>query len=629
VERLYHKDEAGPTQVAVSPTGKFAAFAAFDRLGLERVYSDIYLWQNEISSIKRLTDGARVRDPAFASDTILLYVKERPDISQAIIRRDLTDDSEKEVFVSKPLERIAGLFAKGDQVLFALHQNNGQERIQSLSLASGKFGKAFPGMERKVVFERNPFVAADGSIYFAASYDHGSQDLYRFDPKTKNFRKVADNESGFLDRPILMSDGKTLLYSSYGLNGLDMVRATAKDSPPVAKIMKEDLHEFLTGNKPEEVNTGSDEAERVPYSAFSTPATSMWPQYWIPDIVAARDGALIGASTSGNDPLEYHRYGLAAQYDTRAKFPTYLAYYQNRTYLVNLFLQAHQINDYFVGTQTSNRSATYSAQAVVPIGEAAYTFGGGFQERSLFGIRGQNTIIFQNFNHTEFGSSAAAIAPNFGHIVNLYVSLYPNSLNEHFFADLRPSLSFFTRGLHPSHSISFLAKAGISTNSTLASNYYQGGGASTLSTSDFIVRGYPTDSLFGQRIATANLAYTMPIAHLYRGLGTGPLFFQSLGLRFMGDIGSANYMARYTSDLFRGYAPQKFMRTAIAGTGADLLLKGSLLYHVPVTLVSGLHYGFTKKYGGELIYMFGLDIGSLYSTGPNQPSISSASTGVR
>ncbi|MGZ3694151.1 MAG: TolB family protein, partial [Bdellovibrionota bacterium] len=626
IERLYHKDETGPTQVAVSPTGKFAAFAAFDRQGLDRIFSDVYLWQNEIKETKRLTDGARVRDPAFASDSVLLYVKKKPDTSDAIIRRDLTNDSEKEIFLSKPLERISGLFARGDQVLFSLHQNNGQERIQSLSLASGKYARAFPGIDAKIAHERNPYLDADGSIYFSASYNFGTQDLFRYDPKAKKFRKIADSDSGFLDRPIPLPDGKNILYSSYGLNGLDIVRAPIKDEPPVARVAAEDLHEFLTGSKPEPVETSSEEATDIPYSAFSTPATSLWPQYWLPDIVAAKDGALIGASTSGNDPLEYHKYGITAQYDTRTKFPTYLAYYQNRSNLVNLYLQANQLNDYFVGSKTSNRSATYSAQAIVPVNEAAYSFGGAFQERSFFGARGQNTIVFQNFNHTEFGKSAAAIAPNFGHLVNLYLGLYPSSRNENFFADVRPSLALYARGFSPSHSISFLAQAGISTNSILASNYYQGGGASPLSTSGFVVRGYPTDVLLGQRVATANLAYTMPLFQLYRGLGTGPVFFEKLGLRFMGDIGSANYIGRYIGGNFLGYKPTKYMRTGIAGTGADLLLTGSLFYHVPVTLISGLHYGFAKKFGGELLYMFGLNVGSI-GTSPDRPTVSGTGTG--
>lgn len=606
-ERLFHKDLTGPTQVAVSPSGKYAAFAAFDREGLEWFFSDLYLWDNEQREIKRLTDAGRVRDPAFSGDSVLLYVKAKGDLTQAIIRRDLRDDSEKEVYLSKPLERVSGLTAQGEQVVFALHNNNGQERLHSLHLGNGKVSRLAGMPEAKVAFERNPFLAPNGDVYFAASYDYGTQDIYLW--KNGKAQRVLATEAGFADRPQLMSDGRTLLYQGYSLNGFDLVKAPLSAPGPVARGQGPDLHEFLTGEKPQTVVTSSENYPIVPYSAVSTPATSLWPQYWLPEILAANDGALIGASTSGNDPLEYHRYGLSAQYDTRAKFPTYLAFYQNRQNIVNLVVRASQINDYFTGTRSSNRSALYSAQAIVPIGDAAYSFGGAFQERTLFGLKGQNTIVFQNFHHSRFGKSAAAISPNFGHTINAYLGLYPSARNENFFADMRPSLALYFKGFHPSHSISFQAQAGITTNSILASNYYQGGGATPLSSGGFIVRGYPTDTLFGQRIATANLAYTFPIAQLYRGLGTAPVFFDALGLRLMGDVGTSNYAARYRNGRFWFYEARKFMRQGLAGAGMDLLLKGSLLYHVPVTLVGGFHYGFEKKYGGEAMFIFGLDVG--------------------
>lgn len=623
VERLFHKDLTGPTQVSVSPNGERAAFAAFNRQGFDRLYSDIYLWDVKEEKAERLTDGGRIRDPAFSTNDILLYVRARPDTSEAIIRRDLRDGKEQEIFVSQPLERIAGLNARGDQVAFSLHNNNGQERIHFFSFATGKITRPKYGMaEARRGFERHPYIAADGSIYFAASYSSSTQDIYRMAAPDKNPQRVAANESGYLDRPVLLPDGKTLLVQSYGLNGLDLVRLPIDEKLQLAERPKQDLHEFLTGEKPKPVELAPEVAEVVPYSAFSTPATSLWPQYWLPEILTVRDGTLIGASTSGNDPLEYHRYGLSAQYDTRAGFPTYLAYYFNRTNPVNFLLQANQINDYFSGTRTSNRSALYSAQAIVPIGESSYGFGAAFQERSLFGIPGQNTILFQNFNHANFGKTAAALAPNYGHLLSLYVGFYPRARNENFFTDLRPKAGLFTRGFHPSHSVSLVGQAGITTNSILANNYYQGGGSDGIANESFLVRGYPTDVLFGQRIATANFAYTLPLAHPYRGFGTFPLFIESLGLRFMGDAGSANFTARYVNDAFRNYEAKKFMRRGIAGAGADLLVQGSIFYHVPVTLVWGAHYGFNKRAGGEMMYVFGLNVGSL---GPAiaQPSESS------
>lgn len=613
VERLTHKNESGPTQVAVSPNGKLVAYAAFDRQRLDRFFSDIYLWKSESSSQERLTDGARLRDPAFADDNNLLYVRTHADTSQAIVKRELATNKETEVFMSRPLERISGLFARGDQVLFSLHLNNGQERIQKLTLSTGKTEPAFPGISAKRAYERNPYLAADGTIFFAGAFDNSEQEIYRFSPQSKTLKKVATSRSGYLDRPVLLADGKTLIVQEYGLNGLNLARKEVAEAEPAPATTREDLHEFLSGEKipAEEVSSSETYPASVPYDPLRTPATSLWPQYWLPDFAVARDGSLIGALTTGNDPLEYHSYGIGAQYDTRTNFPTYLAYYRNRTNLVNFLFRANQYNDYFWSSRSSNRVSTYSAQAILPIGESAYSFGAALHDRSLFGTRAQNVIMFQNFSHAEVGQRPSAVTPNFGHLVNVYLGLYPNARNDNFFADFRPTAALYFEGFHPSHSFSIAAQAGISTNSLLASNYYLGGGASSLQTSSFIVRGYPTDVLFGQRIGTANLNYSIPLAHIYHGLGTNPVFLETLGLRFDGDVGTANYMARYINGSFYRYGSERYAHRFIAGVGADILAQGSILYHIPATITAGLHRGFDKSHGGDTIFVFGLNIGSL------------------
>ena len=38
------------------------------------------------------------------------------------------------------------------------------------------------------------------------------------------------------------------------------------------------------------------------------------------------------------------------------------------------------------------------------------------------------------------------------------------------------------------------------------------------------MRGYPTDTLFGTKIVTANASYTFPLFHVHHGLGTAPIF---------------------------------------------------------------------------------------------------------
>jgi hypothetical protein len=624
VERLYHKWWGGPSQVSVSPDGKRVAFAAFDYSPFERFFSRIYLWHIDASEAEEVEGTLRGRAPALLEDA-LYFIRPGGDTRESIVRRSLTDGREEVIFTAEPLVRLSGLHARGDHLVFSLHDNQARDRVFLLTRGDRSPSPLLTDEPPLPTHERNPYLAEDGSVYFAASYGYGSQEIHRFDPKTKTAAPILANASGYLDRPIPLPDGTSLLAQAYDHSGLNLARlersAGLVDRPAAHE---EDLHEFLTGMKPPaplKVSPATAGAEFAvePYRATKTPATSLWPQYWMPEIVAADGGWLLGASTSGNDPLQYHNYALLAQYDTRADFPIYRAYYQNRTWPTQFFVQAQQSNSYFSTSGTSNRAATYSVEAQAPLGDTLLGFGVAFQERTLFGRQADSFIGFQSFNYTRVGQRPAAIDPNFGFALDQYLAIYPKTQRENLFADIRPSAAFYLAGFRPSHSVSAKASAGITTNSLLASNYYLGGGISFLSPSDFVVRGYPSDTLFGQRIATVNLAYTLPIAHPYRGLGVHPLFFESLGFRFHFDAGSANYLARYHKENFLGYRRVRLGEEVLTGLGVDFVTKGSVFYHVPLEFAFGLHYGTRRSYGGGPTAFLGLNVGAFGSIGTGQP----------
>ncbi len=602
VERLIRKNYGGPGQVAVSPNGKRVAFAALDP-GFETEFSDVYLWSDSHGQ-ERVTDDERTRDPAFLDDDTLLYVKANADTSQSVLKRDLRNGQEATLFTSKPMERVSGLASAHGRILFSLHFDNGHEKIVEL-----KNGAAYPiTAQRDAVheYERNPAIGADGKVYFAAAYGNGPQEIYRLD--YNGAHRVLAGASGYLDRPQLLADGKSLVVQNYGLNGLDLFRVPLTDAPTTALPPREDLHAFLTGEaSPAAENSTVPLPPSVPYTIAGS-GTSLWPHYWFPEVNAGQDGVLVGASTSGNDALNYHRWYAIGQWDSRARFPLYRAYYRNRVSTTNFHFEALQTNNYFLSSKSSNRNSSYSVEAIVPLWDFSLAFGTAYRQKVLFGSQSNNMLVYQNISIDRSGSTPSAIAPNWGASFNNFTAVYPSSMYESTFVDVRPELDLYTRGFHPSHSVSLTAAAGIATNKFLASNYYQGGGASPLSSSPFIVRGYPTDALFGQKIVTANLAYTAPLAHVYHGLGTNPFFLNTLGLRFMGDAGTANYYGIYSGKNFLYYESARLFDRYLYGGGADLLATGSIFYHVPVRVETGAHYGSEKRYGGAWMFYFALGV---------------------
>jgi|GEM_PF-4901330 len=617
VERLVRKRYSGPTQVAVAPGGKTVAYSAFDP-GFETLFADIYLWSTD-GSTQRVTKDARVRDPAFLDDDTLLFIRANADTSQSIVRKVISNEEEESVlFTSAPFERVSGLFSAKGRILFSLHDNKGHEKIHEI--AYGKASPLLPQLDANREFEHNPFLAADGSVYFSASYGYGTQEIFRLAPGAKTAERVMASSSGYLDRPVLLSDGVTLLVQDYGLNGLDLARG------PVQKLkgpspQGSDLHEFMTGEKPFEFKTANlDLPASVPYSATGTTGIGLWPQYWFPEVFGTQDGWLAGASTSGNDALAYHKYFAMVQHDSRSNFPTYRAFYRNRSNKTAFHFEALQNNNYFSSIKQSHRNATYSLEAIFPLWDFSIAFGTAYRERHLFGAERKNMLLFNSISIDRTGKTPSAIAPNWGQYFSSFVGLFPSSKSETTFTDVRPQLGLFFRGLLPNHSIGLVASAGISTNRFLASNYYQGGGPSGTTESSFIVRGYPTDALFGTKVVTANLSYTFPLWQVHHGLGTAPIFLDNIGFRLLGDAGTANFMAIYNGKNFSFYEVGDLGRRKIFGAGGDLLIQGSLLYHIPVTVIVGGHYGFQKRHGGGSTFYLALGIGLDRGTG-DRPKI--------
>lgn len=619
IERLDERESQSPASVAISTDGKKIAYTKTERAGREKIFNDLYIWDNEKKKSTQITVNQRASEPAFYGND-LIYVENNGGNLQSIQRKNLSTGETTTIFTAKPFERITGLntgkIHNEEKILFSLHNNQGKEEIVTLHSSEAM---ALMPQEKNSHYQKNPSVTPDGQILFASYENARTQDIYSYDFTSRKKTLIYRSPYGFADRPTLSADGKKLLVQEYTSNGLNLVSLPwekNKKAENLSPLPQEDLHEFLSGEKIKDDFSDLSEnfASSVPYNAAKTPATSMWPQYWLPQINAMDYGALIGASTGGNDPLNYHTYSALVQYDTRAKFPTYNFTYINRYYPTYFLFTAQQSNSYFLSTKTSNRVNFYSVEASIPIQEATYTLGAAYQQKNLFGARGTSTFHFQNLSYENVGKRPSAIDFNSGAYLNLYAGFYPEARNEKSFLDIRPRASYFFRGFHPSHSVSLSVLAGISTNNQLATNYYLGGGPSYLTPSNFVVHGYPVDALLGQRIATANFSYTLPIAHPYRGWHMNPLFLSTLGLRLMGDIGSANYLATYRDQIFRGYRFQKLGQKNLVGTGIDFIANGSMLYHIPISLSLGFHYGVQKDYGGEPMLYLGANLGSLIET---------------
>jgi hypothetical protein len=106
------------------------------------------------------------------------------------------------------------------------------------------------------------------------------------------------------------------------------------------------------------------------------------------------------------------------------------------------------------------------------------------------------------------------------------------------------------------------------------------------------LRGYPANSIFGDRFQVVQVEYRFPVTRVLRGPSTVPVFFDRMwGLIFF-DVGNA-YFGQIDFPDFR------------KGTGFELHFDFTLGYVEPLSLRVGFAYGFDEGGGAQFYAAFG------------------------
>ena len=106
------------------------------------------------------------------------------------------------------------------------------------------------------------------------------------------------------------------------------------------------------------------------------------------------------------------------------------------------------------------------------------------------------------------------------------------------------------------------------------------------------MRGYPANSVFGDRFHLLQTEYRFPLTRVLRGPGTVPLFFDRMwGLVFV-DVGNAYFGPLVLSELRKG-------------VGAELHMDFTIGYTQPLSLRIGFAYGLDEGGGAQFYLAFG------------------------
>ncbi|MEW5854693.1 MAG: hypothetical protein AB2A00_38310 [Myxococcota bacterium] len=283
-----------------TPDGKAIIFSQPEVYGNEYVFLD--LWRAELGTgeLRRITAGARLRDPDVHPDGKLAMAVENRVGNSRLVLVDLSTGAVRGLFSFGDGSEIHSprFSPRGDAVVFTAWRPGGFRDVYLL-----RAGQPVPErLTADRAMDLHPAFSADGkSVYFSADRD-GVFNIHRIPLDGTTVERATNVVTGAF-MPLPLEEEGALLYVGFGPEAFDLY-ATALN--PVA----------LPPAPPAEPRLP---AKALPHVAISEPTPylpfeSMQPFTWEPMLRGSTLSAFnVGAVVSGQDLVGYHAYSLEAR----------------------------------------------------------------------------------------------------------------------------------------------------------------------------------------------------------------------------------------------------------------------------------------------------------------------------
>lgn len=502
----------GPMQLpSFSPDGKSVLFSKLDYNGLFYAHSDLYLYDLEKKSERRLTRGARAYVAAFAPDGQTIYFAHHigRDASTAISKLDLPSGKitpVQEFPDNSVTVHSLAVSPDGQRLALSLWRRGGYQDIYLLDLSSS----SLQPITQDKAEDLDPTFSPDGE-YLLFSSDRGSYrvtNLYAYKLRDGSFYRVTNLLTGAFD-PAVSPDGSSIVFTGYGSDGYDLHKMPFDPQAwkPVS-ISSETIPAWAGFPKTD--------YPIKPYSVLP----SLWPKLWLP----FGDGSTLGLVTMGRDALSKYNYQLMTGWDfTKSK----LIY--SFDLIVARFLPVLTLS-----VREGRDDRAYALGAILPL------------EQSLF----RTQIATANYQRIEYLEKARTKEIYIGQYLYQSVSgsdLWRDSLGVSLQGHLElpsdaPPLRKLILSLQETlrlpvretHTLALRLSAGWSDAEKPEEGFSLGGGYGA-----FAVRGFERELAKGKQILTASIGYSFPLVNIERGVGYWPVFLDELRGSVFVDAGLA------------------------------------------------------------------------------------------
>lgn len=557
-------------------------FDKIDNINWIEKYSDIYLFNLLTGQTTQLTQGLRAKEPsASLDDQKIVFVQSEAGKTRLAIL-DISSKKVEILFPAPLQERISyPSFISENEILFLLRNTFGQESLKIYNLQTKKISD-HPVQMKGLRF---PHLTSQGLLFTSSA--NGVNNIY-LDKKP-----ITHTLSGYLTAD-LDPNTKELYVTKISATGPQVIRISSDDwKQTLEKIPSiESIYSRTFSKKLDDTTSTTFSTEKTEYS----PSRYLLPNYWIPMITTSTTdpGTIFSVITSGFDPLKKHEYALNASINSSTQKGSAQASYTNHTQEWPFLVSLSKTNSY-LGVSTNEVTQTSSYISVLP---NVWRFNKDLKAQ-LGWIYNDLTLLSSPYtqsgpdfqiNYSNWTQSAYQVAPESGWGAFFENTYYlPENGRASYSQYIASANYYFSKWLPQHHSLFVKANA-----SSIADNVSSFLGSSTVSfpsqfhsvLPQFTLRGYASGQLFGRNLRTATLEYHFPLAKIYDGFGTAPLFLNRWRGAFVADIASSD-------GYFIGLKPYPNVRADLSKVyssyGVEAYLETKIGYVLPLTIVLGLY----------------------------------------
>lgn len=578
-------------------------------------YQDLFIWEPATERVRRLTRGARVREPACAPDGTWAAASQLKDGGTRLVRIDLRTGELSPLVEGHALDQHAfpTISPDGQSLVFVRVTVSGQRELMALDLRTGTLRSLIGGSALKL----HPSFTPDGRHVLYSSDADGVFNLYAMPWPQGESKRVSRVLNGVVDGRVDPT-GTMLAVRRIGPDGFDL--ATLPFAPGEAVVTSPS-------------SPGSDFANAPPLSGTDyAPADHLWPLNWSPSFAfssATDASSLLGLEVQTADPLGHH--SLTAQCSTLAEEKSLSASVQ---YAYRRLAPTLSIG--FNHTELTRQDAAVYGVSRHPFREKMTLISGGVQYPMQIGAWSASASTRYAYSATRPNdnldpvfdpldpapsfpearqSASLSISLSFGSTEQFYDSI---STEEGWSAsmslrlrhprlggELESAETFFSaRGYIPlwaRHVLALKMNGAIGRSKQQRVTYGLGSPPDRNVFFDALdqvvfgstyLRGYPANTATGDRYILATAEYRLPFMHLFTGFATVPFFLKRLKLSVFSDWAqAANTPLVWEEDAL------------LRSVGSELVTEATLGWRIPVSVRAGYAKGF-KTEGEHQVYVF-------------------------